>query len=112
MIVDPNGFGRDKGTHLSVSIHLMRGEFDDHLKWPFCDNITIQLLNWEEDKDHIVKVIHFHDNTPDRVANRSVTDREINIGKGFGEFLPHSDLGRGYLKNDCLKFCITKVVLP
>ncbi len=29
--VDANG----SGTHVSVGVHFMRGEFDDSLKWPF-----------------------------------------------------------------------------
>ena len=31
--VSPNGYGSGKGTHLGVAIYLMRGEFDDCLKW-------------------------------------------------------------------------------
>jgi len=30
-----NGSGDGKGTHVSVFAYLMRGDFDDHLKWPF-----------------------------------------------------------------------------
>ena len=79
----------------------MRGEFDDLLKWPFRGDITIQLLNQEEDKDHIEKVF-----TPDDDANRVERTKSPSV---------HSShfycLERGYLKNDCLKFCITKVAL-
>ena len=31
--------------YVSVFVHLMRGEHDDKLKWPFQGDITIQLLN-------------------------------------------------------------------
>ena len=41
--VDANGFGSEKGTHMSVFVCLMRREFDDHLKWPFSGEVTIQL---------------------------------------------------------------------
>ena len=30
-----NGCGDGKGTHVSVYIYLMKGEFDDNLEWPF-----------------------------------------------------------------------------
>ena len=30
-----NGSGGHKGTHVSLYAYLMRGEFDDYLKWPF-----------------------------------------------------------------------------
>ena len=33
--IDANGIGCGEGTHLSVFMYLMRGEFDDQLKWPF-----------------------------------------------------------------------------
>ena len=42
--VDANGYGECKGTHVSVFVHLMRGEFDNILKWPFRGTIIIHLL--------------------------------------------------------------------
>ena len=34
-----NGSGKGKGTYVSVFAYLMRGEFDDHLKWScYCCN--------------------------------------------------------------------------
>ena len=33
--VDANGFNIGKGTHVTVWVYFMRGEFDDSLKWPF-----------------------------------------------------------------------------
>ena len=45
LCVYANGTGDGRGTHVSVFAHLMKGEFDDHLKWPFLGNVTIQLLN-------------------------------------------------------------------
>ena len=38
-----NGQGDGKGTHVTVAVCLMRGEFDDLLKWPFRGDFTIQL---------------------------------------------------------------------
>ena len=70
--VNANGHGDGEGSHISVFVHLMRGEFDDHLKWPFRGDITIQLLNQLEDKkqQHHTETIHFNDKTPDSVASR------------------------------------------
>ena len=34
LAVYPNGIGAGAGTHISASLHLTRGEFDDQLKWP------------------------------------------------------------------------------
>jgi TNF receptor-associated factor 4 len=52
-----NGNGPRKGTHLSVYVRLMRGEFDDQLKWPFRGRITIKLVNQEKNEDHVVKTL-------------------------------------------------------
>ena len=41
-----NGYGRAaKKTNISVYVHLMRGMFDEHLKWPIWCDITLELLN-------------------------------------------------------------------
>ena len=39
--IDANGIGCGEGTHLSVFVYLMRGEFDDQLKWPFRGSVTV-----------------------------------------------------------------------
>ena len=59
--VDPNTltkpgislFQRElEDTHISVCVHLMKGENDDCLGWPFKGSVTVKLLNWIEDKNH------------------------------------------------------------
>ena len=106
----PNGLGPGEGTYLGVSVHLMRGEFDDHLKWPFRGDITFVLLDQEGGKDRkdIVCVVQFNDMAPDE----RVVGQEVNInGRGSDKLVPLSDLQRKYLKNDCIKLRITKVEL-
>ena len=41
--VDANGWGGGAGTHVSVNLYLMRGEYDSRLVWSFRGDITIQL---------------------------------------------------------------------
>ena len=40
--VDANGYDDGKGSHVSVFVYMMKGEYDDSLKWPFRGYITIQ----------------------------------------------------------------------
>ena len=63
--MDPNGDGDGKGTHVSVFTCLMKGQFDDHLKWPLRGEITIQIVNQDGDHDHVEETIHYNDETPD-----------------------------------------------
>ena len=76
---------------ISIFTFLMKGLFDDHLKWPFRGNITIQIMNQAGDHDHIEDTIAYNDETPDDIAGR-VTMGERSDGWGQDQFLPHSDL--------------------
>ena len=55
-----NGVGSGKGTHLSLYVYLLKGEYDDQLQWPFNANITVQLLNWSGNNSHKEKTIPHH----------------------------------------------------
>ena len=51
--VDANGSNTGEGTHISVYLHLMAGEYDnDNLKWPFHGEVTVQLLNQRNNGNH------------------------------------------------------------
>ena len=106
--VIPNGRGPGKGTHLSVYTCLMRGEFDDQLKWPFRGEVTIKLVNQEEDNGHFTFTFSYAE-APDHVCQR-VTKGNRGRGRwGCGDFLPLAKLQPKYLKNDCIKICIKRV---
>ena len=47
--VNANGLGDGETTHVAVGIHLMQGDYDDQLKWPFHGDIPILLLNQSRD---------------------------------------------------------------
>ena len=106
-----NGCGRGKGTHVSVYAYLMRGEFDDHLKWPFQGHVTVAMLNQLEDNNHTTYTIRFTKTLEAKYVGR-VTDRERASGWGRQTFISHTDLtytpakNRQYLKYDCLRFRI------
>ena len=108
--VDTNGYGRYKGTHISVWAYLMKGEYDEKLDFPFVGTIKFELLNQLEDKHH-----HKDSNTFDGTEDGSkrVTDRaRSREAIGVHAFIPHSELGYNaakncqYLKDDCLVFRI------
>ena len=106
--VDANGDGAEKGTHVSVYVYLMRGEFDDLLKWPFRGDVTIQLK--KNVPSHYQLMLSFDDNTPnDRMCKPT---KERNLGWGYGQYLSHADLyAGGYLKDDKLVFCVSDIVV-
>ena len=84
-----NGDGLGKGTHLSLYVTLLKGEYDDQLQWPFNANITVQTLNWSGDNSHEGETIHHH---KAQLEYRSrVTEGDAAPGYwGFGQFISHS----------------------
>jgi TNF receptor-associated factor 4 len=109
--VDANGSGTGKGTHLSVYVHLVRGEFDDQLKWPFHGKITIKLVDQEENKHHVVTTVHLNARVPEQYREQVIKrDRSVD-GIGYPKFMLLAKLQPKYLKNDCIKLCVQQVDL-
>ena len=114
--VDANGSLSGKGTHVSVYVCLMKGEYDHMLTWPFKCGITIQLLNWREDKGHVEEILDF-DDSDDIKHRKRVMQRDRAPGLGIAVFISHSDLyynitnNTEYINNDTLCFVISKVIV-
>ena len=96
--VYPKGTRSGKGTHVSVFTRLMKGPFDDHLKWPFRGEITIQIVNQDGDHDHVEMTIPYTDKTDDDVAGRVTGKERADEGWGYPQFLAHTDLGYNAVK--------------
>ena len=96
-----NGEGTGEGTHVSVYAPILKGKYDDHLKWPFNGKIIFTLLNQLEDKNH-------HQGTTKLTAEHNTQAGGPAWGKG--KFIPHSALdydavkNTQYLKDDTLYF--------
>jgi len=121
--IDANGYKRQRGTHMSVFICLMRGEYDDELSWPFHGEITVELLDQnaqdsEEGMHHSCTICY--DENSDYRGQRVVLGEKRLAGEGEDQFIPHSKLYPDqdstvqYLKDDCLKFrvSVSHVELP
>ena len=110
MEIDANGYGEGEGTHVSVYISLMRGEFDNQLPWPFRGNVTInflnQMLSGDEEEPDYTDILPFNHEIPRRYTSRVVDDEYPDDVYGFDMFCSHADLVPAYLSDDCLRVCI------
>ena len=105
-----NGHGDVKGTHVSCFICLMAGEYDDMLEWPFQGEVTVELLNQLEDKNHKKITIRYNDLTEDACKQRVQSQDRTAKGWGRRQFISHEELEHNpaancqYLKDDSLYF--------
>ena len=113
LMVYANGDGSGEGTHLSLYVYLLKGEYDDQLQWPFNANITVQLLNWSGDNGHEEKTIPHHSSPLDYRIR--VTEGDIALGgMGYCQFIAHSVLESvtgniQFVTDDKICFMIIKV---
>ncbi len=114
--VDANGCGTYEGTHVSVWVVLMRGDYDEQLEFPFKGTVTFELLNQLEDNNHHSALYTFQ-GTEDS-SKRVIYGEMSTCANGVLTFIPHENLGYKitencqcqYLKDDCLVFHVSVAV--
>ena len=118
--VYPNGTGEGAGTHVSMFVIIVPGEFDDLLTWPFCGIITIHLINQRKDGSNMVHNVYYTlaDNLQYRKKPRLGIDDEFRMGWGTFNLIAHAQLGEGtvfagreHLKDNCLSFCVWNITV-
>ena len=80
MLIRPNGTGDRKGTHVSLYLHILPGEFDDHLHWPFSGKITVQAYNRTIEQWSLKRVLTV-------MNERKCINAPIGGGAGCNEFI-------------------------
>ena len=104
--VNPKGYKLCiKASLYPNSIHtylvLMKGEFDDQLKWPFTGIFEVQLLNRYQDEEHHLKTI----NISVTKGNKKAEENEFWCSETI-DLIPYDSLKQG-----CLKFRISLIDL-
>ena len=92
-----------------VSVHLwsLKGLYDNELTWPLDCIITLELLNQHRDQDHVT--------VAKRITLNKPSESRCYQGCIHNKLIAYRDLGWNagnktqYLKDDCLKFRVTKV---
>lgn len=107
--IDLYGVETGEGTHISVFLKLMRGQFDSHLSWPFRGSVTVVLLSQDGSLEHRAKTINFNDKTPHECVRQVPKGEKYNEGWGFSRFISHRKLFSKYVKKDSLHFKISQV---
>ncbi|KAJ1134516.1 hypothetical protein NDU88_000967 [Pleurodeles waltl] len=105
----PNGDGSGKGTHVSLFLVVMRGDYDDVLRWPFQQKVTFLMLDQTPHQKPIRESF-----VPDTSsASFHKPKSHMNVASGSPQFLKHNQLlasSSPYLKNDT--FYIKVIIDP
>ena len=108
--VDANGWCGTGGA-VAVVVSIVKGDYDDQLRWPFEGIITVQILNHISNSAHsIVKEFIF---SSGGYECQKVTDEtQPEFGCWCNRFIMHKSLHYNpirqsqYLNNDCLLFLV------
>ena len=91
----------------SIYFYMMRGEFDDELKWPFNGQVTLQLLSQDGSNKHHTDTISLHN----PILFSRVTEGDIgSSGCGSVIFISFADCYKRYVNDDSLHFRIVKII--
>ena len=101
----PNGRSKGSGTHVSIYFRLLKGEYDDNLKWPMNIRIQITILNWCKDDTHIIEFLSISDT---RVTG---SNKKARHAHGLPQFCAHSTLSTAseatkFVEDDCMRISL------
>ena len=97
-----NGVNSGIGTHVAMFVHMMQGECDNRLAWPFTGVITLSILDQSTAKDpkDITRMLVA---SPKLLAFRKPTATCSDIGYGFELFAPIDQIcAQPYIQNNTM----------
>ena len=99
-----NGYGSSKGSHLTITAVIMKGQHDSRLKWPFTGTIIVEVLNWLEDKEHREQTLSIDKNDKIVRVSKGAYGQDYGLYKFISHsFLPlNSSTNTQYLMQDCI----------
>ena len=83
---------------MAVYVYVLRGEFDEHLKWPLRAKVTLRLVDQ-------TGALPAHEREMGGVWRRMLSSDWRDNFQKFNSFVPHSLLDK-YAHNDGLMFCL------
>ncbi|KAM6939644.1 TNF receptor-associated factor 5 [Xenentodon cancila] len=99
-----NGDGDGRGTHLSLYVVLMPGDFDALLPWPFRQTVSLSVMDQSGARNH--QSLSFRPDPANKCFQQPAADVVSNVAVGFPSFMSLNTLetpGKAvYVKDDTL----------
>uniref|UniRef100_A0A3P9L5T9 TNF receptor-associated factor n=1 Tax=Oryzias latipes TaxID=8090 RepID=A0A3P9L5T9_ORYLA len=101
-----NGDGEGRGTHLSLYVVLMPGDFDALLPWPFKQTVSLSVLDQSGARNH--QSFNFRPDPTNTCFHQPAAESASNVAVGFPCFISLDALeapgNAVYVKDDTLFF--------
>ncbi|XP_068713284.1 TNF receptor-associated factor 6-A-like [Montipora foliosa] len=100
--IHPKGVGGGRGRHVALFIHLIKGDFDNSLVWPFDGIVTISVLDQSDcsPRRDLIQIIQAN---PDVPAFQQPGETICRTGYGYERFAPIEEFfGPRYVKDDAI----------
>ncbi|XP_044174909.1 TNF receptor-associated factor 6-like isoform X2 [Acropora millepora] len=101
--INLNGVDSGVGTYIALFVHMMQGDYDSILEWPFTGRITLTILDQSEGtelRQHMSRSFIVNPNLP---AFRKPTVYRNREGYGYVVFAPIEHISEPrYIKNDTM----------
>lgn len=99
-----NGDGEGRGSHLSLYVVLMPGDFDALLQWPFRQTVSLSVLDQSGACNH--RSLSFRPDPTNKCFQQPAPESASNVAVGFPCFIPLNALenaqNAAYVKDDTL----------
>lgn len=97
-----NGVNTGVGSHVALFVHMLKGDYDHRLHWPFRGVITLSILE-QSNGQHRNDVSESVTASPDLLAFQMPSATSCHTGRGFEKFAPIEQVcGPQYVKNDMM----------
>uniref|UniRef100_A0A8C7Q727 TNF receptor-associated factor n=1 Tax=Oncorhynchus mykiss TaxID=8022 RepID=A0A8C7Q727_ONCMY len=113
-----NGNGSGEGSHLSIYIRVLPGEYDNLLEWPFSYKVTFSIMDQSDPSlskpQHITETFNPDPNWKNfqkPCSTRNSLD-ESTLGFGYPKFISHDEIKkRNYVRDNSL-FLKASIEIP
>ena len=101
--INLNGVDSGVGRYIALFVHMMQGDYDSILEWPFTGRITLTILDQSEGtefRQHISKSFIVN---PNLLAFRKLAVYRNREGHGYVDFAPIEQICEPqYIRNDTM----------
>ncbi|XP_046891954.1 TNF receptor-associated factor 4a [Hypomesus transpacificus] len=113
-----NGNGSGEGSHLSIYIRVLPGEYDNLLEWPFSYKVTFSILDQSDPSlskaQHITETFNPDPNWKNfqkPCSTRNSLD-ESTLGFGYPKFISHEEIKKRNYVRDNSVFLKASIEIP